>query len=205
MHSEIGTGETPENLIPVHIMGKRYMVPPSLTIMKAMEYEHTHPDHKDVKVSFRSSNGVTTTSAVEWEAALAPRLDRTYPDRFAPGDTRCRTLCSLDALLPAEGSVQLGGDQLLARELLESIGDQDHVMTLDEFKQHMREAAPPVRGAFPDGGSVDGHPARRRPRRRLLPRRQVAARGAPQAPASGATRAATRATEAALGSAAWAQ
>lgn len=27
-----------ENLIPVYIMGKRYMVPPSLTIMKAMEY-----------------------------------------------------------------------------------------------------------------------------------------------------------------------
>ncbi len=38
MHPEIGTGKTPENLIPVHIMGKRYMVPPSLTIMKAMEY-----------------------------------------------------------------------------------------------------------------------------------------------------------------------
>ncbi len=27
-----------ENLIPVYIMGKQYMVPPSLTIMKAMEY-----------------------------------------------------------------------------------------------------------------------------------------------------------------------
>jgi succinate dehydrogenase/fumarate reductase-like Fe-S protein len=27
-----------ENLIPVYVMGKRYMVPPSLTIMKAMEY-----------------------------------------------------------------------------------------------------------------------------------------------------------------------
>ncbi len=27
-----------ENLIPVYIMGKRYMVPPTLTIMKAMEY-----------------------------------------------------------------------------------------------------------------------------------------------------------------------
>jgi succinate dehydrogenase/fumarate reductase-like Fe-S protein len=30
--------EQQENLIPVYIMGKRYMVPPSLTIMKAMEY-----------------------------------------------------------------------------------------------------------------------------------------------------------------------
>lgn len=27
-----------QDLIPVHIMGKRYMVPPTLTIMKAMEY-----------------------------------------------------------------------------------------------------------------------------------------------------------------------
>lgn len=30
--------EQQENLIPVYIMGKRYMVPPTLTIMKAMEY-----------------------------------------------------------------------------------------------------------------------------------------------------------------------
>lgn len=30
--------EKQENLIPVYIMGKRYMVPPTLTIMKAMEY-----------------------------------------------------------------------------------------------------------------------------------------------------------------------
>ena len=28
----------PENLIPIYIMGKQYMVPPSLTIQKAMEY-----------------------------------------------------------------------------------------------------------------------------------------------------------------------
>lgn len=32
------TEATKSNLIPIYIMGKRYMVPPTLTIMKAMEY-----------------------------------------------------------------------------------------------------------------------------------------------------------------------
>jgi succinate dehydrogenase/fumarate reductase-like Fe-S protein len=32
------TEATESNLIPIYIMGKRYMVPPTLTIMKAMEY-----------------------------------------------------------------------------------------------------------------------------------------------------------------------
>ncbi|MFC1706167.1 4Fe-4S dicluster domain-containing protein [Planctomycetota bacterium] len=36
--SGAGTVEVTEDLIPVYIMGKRYMVPPSLTVMKAMEY-----------------------------------------------------------------------------------------------------------------------------------------------------------------------
>ena len=38
MHCEIEADSAPAELIPVFIMGKRYAVPPSLTIMKAMEY-----------------------------------------------------------------------------------------------------------------------------------------------------------------------
>jgi succinate dehydrogenase/fumarate reductase-like Fe-S protein len=38
MRIDAETEQTAADLIPVYIMGKRYMVPPSLTIMKAMEY-----------------------------------------------------------------------------------------------------------------------------------------------------------------------
>ena len=35
-------------LMPVHIMGKRYDVPPSLTIMKAMEWHSPKPFRQDL-------------------------------------------------------------------------------------------------------------------------------------------------------------
>jgi ferredoxin len=38
METEKQSEVTDADLIPVYIMGKQYMVPPTLTIMKAMEY-----------------------------------------------------------------------------------------------------------------------------------------------------------------------
>ena len=64
-----------------------------------MRQEHTACD--DSTLEFTSSNGVTTTSATEWEFALAPQPGRAYPDRFAPSDGRRRVPRPLEELLPA--------------------------------------------------------------------------------------------------------
>jgi len=85
-----------------------------------MEQEHTACD--DSMRAFTTTNGVTTTSATEWEAALAPQTGHAYPDRFPPGDARCRTPQPLEALLPAmeERNAQLaaiGQSLMVADEL----------------------------------------------------------------------------------------
>jgi len=55
------------------------------TIMKAMETEHTSADLPDTHKTFTSSNGVTTTSATEWEFVYSPDLKKhkakEYPER----------------------------------------------------------------------------------------------------------------------------
>ena len=63
-----------------------------------MRQEHTGFD--DSTLEFTSSNGVTTTSAIEWEVVVSPRIGHEYPDRFAPTDSRHRTLRPMSELLP---------------------------------------------------------------------------------------------------------
>ena len=60
------------------------------SLEKSMEQEHT--DRDDRLVEFTSSNGVTTTSAIEWEVANDPDPGQEYPDRksFAANDPRRR-------------------------------------------------------------------------------------------------------------------
>lgn len=52
------------------------------TIMKAMEYEHTHPSFTDTAKPFHCANGTTTTSQLEWEFAYAPDMDKFYQDEY---------------------------------------------------------------------------------------------------------------------------
>ena len=68
---------------------------------ESMKQEHTARD--DSSLEFTSSNGVTTTSATEWEVAIAPVTARAYPDRvsFAPDDPRRRVPQAIEELLPA--------------------------------------------------------------------------------------------------------
>ena len=49
------------------------------SIHKAMEADHCA--HKDAKITFTSSNGVSTTSETEWEIVFNPAMDRSYPER----------------------------------------------------------------------------------------------------------------------------
>ena len=68
---------------------------------ESMKQEHTARD--DSSLEFTSSNGVTTTSATEWEVAMAPQAGQVYPDRasFAPDDARRRAPQAIEELLPA--------------------------------------------------------------------------------------------------------
>ena len=75
------------------------------TIMKAMEFEHTSPELPDTSETFTSSNGVTTTSATEWEFVLDPDKDRfakqEYPERMGLRESNpkwCRLPRSLEQL-----------------------------------------------------------------------------------------------------------
>ena len=67
---------------------------------ESMKQEHTARD--DSSLEFTSSNGVTTTSATEWEVAIAPVTARAYPDRvsFAAKDRRRRMPQAIEELLP---------------------------------------------------------------------------------------------------------
>ena len=68
---------------------------------ESMKQEHTARD--DSSLEFTSSNGVTTTSATEWEVAMAPQAGRAYPDRvnFAAEDARRRVPQAIEELVPA--------------------------------------------------------------------------------------------------------
>ena len=69
---------------------------------ESMKQEHTARD--DISLEFTSSNGVTTTSATEWEVAMAPQPGRAaYPDRvgFAADDPRRRVPQAIEELVPA--------------------------------------------------------------------------------------------------------
>ena len=68
---------------------------------ESMKQEHTACD--DSSLEFTSSNGVTTTSATEWEVAIAPQVEVAYPDResFAVDDPRRRVPRAIEELLPA--------------------------------------------------------------------------------------------------------
>ena len=91
---------------------------------ESMKQEHTARD--DSSLEFTSSNGVTTTSATEWEVAIAPQPARDYPDRsgFAPGDVRrrARHLVTIEELLPA---MEERNKKLLA--------NKQSVMVMDEL------------------------------------------------------------------------
>jgi len=67
---------------------------------ESMKQEHTARD--DSSLEFTSSNGVTTTSATEWEVAIAPQPGRAYPDRvgFAADDPRRRVPQAIEELVP---------------------------------------------------------------------------------------------------------
>ena len=94
------------------------------SLLNAMEHEHKY--EKDAEQPFASSNGVTTTSATEWEVAIAPQPARDYPDRsgFAPGDVRrrARHLVTIEELLPA---MEERNKKLLA--------NKQSVMVMDEL------------------------------------------------------------------------
>ena len=62
------------------------------SLQTAMKQEHTAC--ADSSLEFTSTNGVTTTSAIEWEVVVAPKPGQDYPDRagFDPTDSRRRAL-----------------------------------------------------------------------------------------------------------------
>ena len=70
---------------------------------ESMKQEHTARD--DSSLEFTSSNGVTTTSATEWEVVMTPEPGRDYPDRsgFVASDVRrrARNLVPIEELRPA--------------------------------------------------------------------------------------------------------
>ena len=80
------------------------MIGPPLIINGSLEdsMQQEHMARDDSSLDFTSSNGVTTTSATEWEVAIAPQAGREYPDRreFAQNDPRRRVPQSIELLLP---------------------------------------------------------------------------------------------------------
>ena len=89
---------------------------------ESMKHEHTACD--DSSLEFTSSNGVTTTSATEWEVAIAPQAGRAYPDRvnFAADDPRRRVPQAIEELVPA---MEERNKRLLA--------NKQSVMVMDEL------------------------------------------------------------------------
>ena len=89
---------------------------------ESMKQEHTARD--DSSLEFTSSNGVTTTSATEWEVAIAPVTARAYPDRvsFAPDDPRRRVPQAIEELVPV---MEEQNKRLLA--------NKQSVMVMDEL------------------------------------------------------------------------
>ena len=89
---------------------------------ESMKQEHTARD--DSRDEFTSSNGVTTTSATEWEVAIAPQAGRAYPDRvgFAADDPRRRVPQAIEELLPV---MEERNKRLLA--------NKQSVMVMDEL------------------------------------------------------------------------
>ena len=89
---------------------------------ESMKQEHTARD--DSSLEFTSSNGVTTTSATEWEVAIAPQAGRAYPDRvnFAAEDARRRVPQAIEELVPA---MEERNKRLLA--------NKQSVMVMDEL------------------------------------------------------------------------
>ena len=49
------------------------------TLMYALEAEHCKKS--DSRKDFTSANGLTTTSAIEWEIVASPKEEREYPER----------------------------------------------------------------------------------------------------------------------------
>lgn len=108
------------------------------SLLKSMGYEHcqgpdsTGPDsslsehEKFEQDKFTSKNGVTTTSAVEWEFVYCPVEGKAYPDRFPVGDERRRkprNEAMLTALLQAKNSqlTSAGQEPLIEAELVAGI------------------------------------------------------------------------------------
>ena len=95
--------------------------PPSL--MRAMQNEHcASADSKD---EFTTTNGVTTTSAVEWEFCTHPRKKAfTYPDRggLHPNEQRtARTLKEMQEIMEVEANEKLrkgNHSEMIVEELL---------------------------------------------------------------------------------------
>jgi len=99
--------------------------PPRLidnSLEKSLEVEHCKLE--DAKITFTSSNGVTTESLTEWEFVYDPEDGKDYPDRFPEGDPRCRKprsrkhleslLQEINGELLAEGHVPLEFAELVA-------------------------------------------------------------------------------------------
>ena len=89
------------------VIGPPQMIDGSLH--KAMKAEHT--TYKDSNKEFKSANGVTTTSAIEWEIVAEPDLQKAYPDRpyfmaavQARAEAREAAEAAGEALPPLEGA-----------------------------------------------------------------------------------------------------
>ena len=82
------------------IIGAPQMVGGSLH--EAMRVEHC--ERRDHALSFTSSNGVTTTSAIEWAFVVSPQPEVTYPERThlrtASGEEVHPGLCRRVGALP---------------------------------------------------------------------------------------------------------
>jgi hypothetical protein len=68
------------------------------SLHKSMEREHTACD--DADTCFTSSNGMTTSSRVEWEVVVSPVEGRTYPERAGLSPPMHRSVRPLQELLP---------------------------------------------------------------------------------------------------------
>jgi hypothetical protein len=73
------------------------------TLFKAMENEHADPGLKDTQIRFKSTNGVETTSAIEWEIVVHPNKKHLhmYPERDGFRDRNpelCRKYISLEEM-----------------------------------------------------------------------------------------------------------
>ena len=63
--------------------------------------EHDHCNEKDAQVDFQTSNGITTTSALEWEVVYSPRHGATYPERAGFPEHHpewCRKFTTIDTM-----------------------------------------------------------------------------------------------------------